>query len=32
MLADDPLVRVLDSGPDELEMRPDVLVTDSLVV
>jgi hypothetical protein len=32
VLADDPLVSVLDSGPDELEMRPDVLVTDSLVV
>lgn len=32
VLADDPLVRVLDSGPDELEMRPDVLVTNSLVV
>jgi hypothetical protein len=31
-LADDPLVKVLDSGPDELEMRPDVLVNDSLVV
>jgi hypothetical protein len=32
VLAEDPLVRVLDSGPDELEMWPDVLDTDSLVV
>jgi hypothetical protein len=32
VLADDPLVKVLDSEPDELEMRPDVLVNDSLVV